>query len=292
VLEIFSNLVTGFFTNLIKDVHDSVAGAAETYLLSTHDLSTLSPRPLTEEPALQSMFHLTLAMADLLLVLVFTWAFFRSQWEHTSFRPHYTMKIILPRAMAAIAMAHFGLLFGQMAIDLNNAMVHAVWTQPFADAQPRLPWTFAMDNAFGLPLFEIVVRLAIVAMLVIVAFTYLVRFALLAVLLAIVPLAAICMILPETKRYAQSWLRLFLLTVFMQFGQVVVLRFASMFAGEIGSRPLEALYGVAVLYILVKVPGLMNAAAHLELKAEHLAEGIGKKAVKAAIGSARASHVS
>jgi hypothetical protein len=30
----------------------------------------LTPRPLTEEPALQAMFHLTLAMADLLLVLV------------------------------------------------------------------------------------------------------------------------------------------------------------------------------------------------------------------------------
>jgi hypothetical protein len=292
VLEIFSSLVTGFFTNLIKDVHDSIAGEAENYLLSTHDLSTLSPRPLTDEPALQAMFHLTLAMADLLLVLVFTWAFFRSQWEHTSFRPHYTLKIILPRAMAAVVMGHFGLLFGQMAIDLNNAMVHAVWTASFAGASPQLPWTFAMNNGFGLPLFEILIRLAIVVMLVIVAFTYVVRFALLAVLLGVVPLAAICMILPETKRYAQSWLRLFFLTVFMQFGQVLVLRFASLFTDQIGSRPLEALYAVAVLYLLIKVPGLMNASAHLEGKAEHLAEGIGKKAVKAAMGTARATRSS
>lgn len=292
MLEVFSNLVTGFFTNLIKDIHDSVAGAAETYLLSTHDLSTLTPRPLTDEPALQGMFHLTLAMADLLLVLVFTWAFFRSQWEHTSFRPHYTLKIVLPRAMAAVLMAHFGLLFGQMAIDLNNAMVHAVWTQPLPGGAPQMPWTFALDNGFGLPLFEVAIRLAIVVMLVIVAFTYVVRFALLAVLLAVVPLAAICMILPETKRYAQSWLRLFILTVFMQFGQVLVLRFASLFADQIGSRPLEALYGVAVLYLLIKVPGLMNASAHLEGKVEHAAEGIGKKAVKAALGTARATRAS
>ena len=90
-------------------------------------------------------------------------------------------------------------------------------------------------------------------MLVIVALTYVVRFALLAVLLGVAPLAAICMILPETKRYAQSWLRVFLLTVFMQFGQVLVLRFASLFADQVGARPVEALYGVAVLYLLIRM---------------------------------------
>ncbi|TMG31593.1 MAG: type IV secretion system protein [Chloroflexi bacterium] len=289
MLEVFSGLVTGFFNNLINDVRDSVAGMVETYLLSTHDLSTLTPRPLTEEPALQAMFHLTLAMADLLLVLVFTWAFLRSQWER-SFRAHYTLKVILPRAMAAIVMAHFALLFGQMAIDLNNAMVHAVWTQPFPGGSPRFPWMFAMNSAFGQPLFQIVIRLAIAVMLVIVALTYVVRFALLAVLLGVAPLAAICMILPETKRYAQSWLRVFLLTVFMQFGQVLVLRFASLFADQVGARPVEALYGVAVLYLLIKVPGLMNASAHLEGKTEHLAESIVKKGIKSAMGTARASH--
>ena len=289
MLEIFSGLVTGFFDRLINDVQNSIATNVETYLLSTHDLSALTPRPLTEEPALQSMFHLTLAMADLVLVLIFSWAFLRSQWER-GFRAHYTLKVILPRAMASIVIAHFGLLFGQMAIDLNNAMVHTVWSQPFPGGAPRFPWMFALSNGFGLPLFEILIRLLIAGMLLIVAFTYVVRFALLAVLLAVLPLAAICMILPETKRYAQEWLRLFLLTVFMQFGQVLVLRFASLFADQMGSRPLEALYGVAVLYLLIKVPGLMNASAHLELKAEHLGEGIVKKAFKGAMGTARVTH--
>jgi hypothetical protein len=285
MLEVFSGLLTGFFNSLIGDVRDSIAGAVETYLLSTQDLSSLTPRPLTSEPALQGMFHLTLAMADLLLLLIFTWAFLRSQWER-SFRAHYTLKVILPRAMAALAMGHFALLFGQMAIDLNNAMVHAVWTQSLPGGPPRLPWTFPLNNGFGFPLFEIAIRLAIVVMLVIVAFTYVVRFALLAVLLAVAPLAAICMILPETKRYAQSWLRLFLLTVFMQFGQVLVLRFAGLFADQAGSRPLEALYGVAVLYLLIKVPGLMNASSHLETKAQHFGEGLAKRAVKGAMGTA------
>ena len=288
MLEVFSGLVTGFLTNLVNDVRDSIAGTVETYLLSTHDLSTLTPRPLTDEPTLQAMFHLTLAMADLLLVLVFTWAFLRSLWER-SFRAHYTLKAILPRAMAAVVMAHFALLFGQMAIDLNNALVHAVWTQPLPGGPPRLPWMHAMTNGFGMPLFQIAIRLDIVIMLVIVAFTYVIRFALLAVLLAVAPLAAICMILPETKHYAQSWIRLFLLTVFMQFGQVLVLRFASLFTADLTGSPIEALYGAAVLYLLIKVPGLMNASAHLESKTEHLAEGLVKRAVKGAMATRRAS---
>src|SRR5260370_7813732 len=103
-------------------------------------------------------------------------------------------------------------------------------------------WAFALNNGFGLPFFEIAIRLAIVVMLVIVAFTYVVRFALLAVLLAVAPLASICMILPETKRYAQSWLQLFLLTVFMQFGQVLVLPFASLLAYHMHPLPLNPLY--------------------------------------------------
>jgi hypothetical protein len=70
----------------------------------------------------------------------------------------------------------------------------------------------------------------------------------------------------------------------MQFGQVLVLRFASLFADQVGGRPFEALYGVAVLYLLIKVPGLMNASSHLEAKAQHLGEGLVKKAVKGAMG--------
>ena len=69
-----------------------------------------------------------------------------------------------------------------------------------------------------------------------------------------------------------------------------MLRFASLFADQVGARPVEALYGVAVLYLLIKVPGLMNASAHLEGKTEHLAESIVKKGIKSAMGTARASH--
>jgi len=290
VLEVFSGLVTGFLTNLINDVRDSIASTVETYLLSTHDLSRGGAQALTSDPALQAMYHLTLGISDALLVLVYVWAFLRSMWER-GFRPHYTLKVMLPRTMAAIALAHFGLLFGQMAIDLNNVLVHAAWTTPLQTGPgpaAAFPWHFALDNPFGFPLFQLAVRLAIVVMISILALTYVIRFALLSVLLAIAPLAALCLILPETKNYARSWTRLFLITVFMQFVQVLILRFASLFSSDLSGSVMQALYGLAVLYLVLKVPGLMNASAHLESKAQHLAESTAKRAIKTAVGTHRA----
>ena len=290
MLEIFSSLLSGFLDHVINDVRGSVAGYAETYLLSTHDLSRGGAQALTSDPALQAMYHLTLGISDALLVLVYVWAFLRSMWER-GFRPHYTLKVMLPRTMAAIALAHFGLLFGQMAIDLNNVLVHAAWTTPLQTgpgSAAAFPWHFALDNPFGFPLFQLAVRLAIVVMISILALTYVIRFALLSVLLAIAPLAALCLILPETKNYARSWTRLFLITVFMQFVQVLILRFASLFSSDLSGSVMQALYGLAVLYLVLKVPGLMNASAHLESKAQHLAESTAKRAIKTAVGTHRA----
>jgi hypothetical protein len=289
VLDVFTTLVTGFLDHLMSDIRDSISGLVESYLLSTHDVSSLTPRPLTADPALQAMYHVTLGMADLLLVLVFSYALLRSQWER-SIRARYGLRTLLPTAMAAIALSHFALLFGQMAIDLNNAMVHAVWTAgvPGAGA-PVFPWTFALTNTFGLPLFQLLIRLAIVVMMLILGVTYVVRFALLAILLAVAPLAALCLILPETKSYARSWNRLFLVTVFMQFGQVLVLRLAGMFASELSGSPVEAIYGAAVLYLVIKVPGLLNASAHAEGKVQHAAETAIKHALKTPSRTARAA---
>ena len=74
----------------------------------------------------------------------------------------------------------------------------------------------------------------------------------------------------------------------MQFVQVLILRFASLFSSDLSGSVMQALYGLAVLYLVLKVPGLMNASAHLESKAQHLAESTAKRAIKTAVGTHRA----
>ncbi len=284
MLQVVIQLISDFIERLIGDIQRSISDWVETYLLSTHDFSSVGAQPLTTNAAIQGMHHLIVGIADLLLVLVLMWAFFRSQWER-GFRAHYTLKVVLPRTLAAVALAHFSLVLGQMAIDLNNALVHAVWTAQLPGGSPRLPWVIALINPFGQPLFQLAIRLVIVVMLLILTLTYILRFALLAILLVLAPLAALCLILPETKSYARAWNQLFLVSVFMQFVQVLILRFASAFITEQHNNPIQALYGLVVLYLVIKVPGLMHAAAHLEGKVEHAVQGAAKHALKAASGS-------
>jgi len=261
----------------------------ETYLLGTFDLSRLPPGPLTGNPVIVGMHRVTLAIADALLVLVFIWAFLRSQWER-SFRAHYTLKTMLPRAMAAVVLAHFSLAIGQMAIDLNNAMVHAVWTADVVGRTGQTEWLHNLlhPDTSVRPFIELALHLVLIVMILILALTYIVRFSLLAILLVLAPLAALCLVLPETKNYARGWMRLFEVTVFMQFGQVLVLRLASAFITEQHDNLMQILYGLAILYLVIKVPGLMNASAHLELKTEHLAHKAFKEGQKLATHSARA----
>ena len=50
---------------------------------------------------------------------------------------------------------------------------------------------------------------------------------LLDILVVLAPLAALCSVLPDTRRYAFTWLRLFMVAVFMQAVQLIILRVAT-----------------------------------------------------------------
>ncbi len=290
--DLLLKLVESLLDAIIKDFANwfSSTHFVETYLLGTFDLSRLPAGPVTGNPAIVGMHRVTVAIADALLVLVFTWAFLRSQWER-SFRAHYTLKTMLPRVMAAIVMAHFSLPLAQMAIDINNALVHAVWSADVTGSAHQTDWLVGLLNPISYArapsvhvassFVQLALHMVLVVMILILALTYVVRFALLAILLVVAPLAALCMILPETKSYARAWIRLFEVTVFMQFAQVLVLRLASAFITEQQDNVMQTLYGLAILYLVIKVPGLMSASAHMELKAEHLAHHAWKEGAKA-----------
>jgi hypothetical protein len=295
VYDLLLKLVESLLDAIIKDFANwfSSTHFVETYLLGTFDLSRLPAGPLTGNPAIVGMHRVTVAIADALLVLIFTWAFLRSQWER-SFRAHYTLKTMLPRVMAAIVLAHFSLGLSQMAIDINNALVHAVWSADVVGSSHQTDWLVGLLNPrapsvhVASSFVQLVLHMVLVVMILILALTYVVRFALLAILLVVAPLAALCMILPETKSYARAWIRLFEVTVFMQFAQVLVLRLASAFITEQQDNVMQTLYGLAILYLVIKVPGLMSASAHMELKGERLAHHAWKEGAKA-VAHARTS---
>jgi hypothetical protein len=93
----------------------------------------------------------------------------------------------------------------------------------------------------------------------------LMRLALVDVLLAIAPLAALCWILPQTYGWARLWGSLFVGTVFAQFVQVLALRLgfnlATGFPPGTAAGLIQPLLGIAVLALVLKIPGLMRGGA-------------------------------
>src|SRR5215211_5358057 len=93
----------------------------------------------------------------------------------------------------------------------------------------------------------------------------LMRLALVDVLLVCAPLAAVCWILPQTNGWARLWGSLFVGTVFAQFVQVLALRLgfnlATAFPPGTAAGLIQPLLGIAVLALVLKIPGLMRGGA-------------------------------
>ena len=139
-----------------------------------------------------------------------------------------------------------------------------------------LPWSGTLGPAsvqaiqVSQDLFHALFALALVVALVILVLTYVVRAALLEILVVLAPLAALCTVLPDTRGYAKMWLRLFMVTVFMQAVQLIVLRVATATGFGAGDGLAGSLYALATLWIMLKVPGTMHAATQFESKAHSM----------------------
>ena len=123
-----------------------------------------------------------------------------------------------------------------------------------------MPWTDPLStsaltsSSLAQDLFEIVVVLALVVTVALLAISYVIRMAVLQVLIATAPLAALATILPETRGYARTWGRLFVVALFMQAAQVMVLRVATVTGLAAGSGLAATLYALAALWVSLKVP--------------------------------------
>ena len=246
------------------------------YLYVTVDPSTAATRPFTANPTVAHLNASIAIAADVLVGAVVVFASLRSMFEHVSYRPRYTLKVVLPRLLVAIALVHGSIYFIQMAIDLDNAIGQVALSLGGNLSPDALPWSGTLGPAsvqairVSQDLFHALFALALVVALVILVLTYVVRAALLEILVVLAPLAALCTVLPDTRGYAKMWLRLFMVTVFMQAVQLIVLRVATATGFGAGDGLAGSLYALATLWIMLKVPGTMHAATQFESKAHSM----------------------
>ena len=282
----FLHLLVSALAHFVDGARSEIERALTRYLFTTVDTSSAGQRAFTGNPSLRRM-NLGMAVAmDILLGAVVLFTCLRSMFER-SFRARYTLKVALPRVLLALVLVHFSLPLMQMGIDLNNALSNAALTLGADLRVDGLPWSAAMGpeavQRLGVSqdLFHAVFAVATVVAVVILILAYVIRYALLGVLVVMAPVAGLCTVLPETRNYARSWLRLFMVTVFMQFVQLTVLRVASVMSIDNGGGLVQTLYGLATLFLLLKVPGALNTASHLETKAKTMGHHLERAVIKA-----------
>ncbi len=241
------------------------------YLFSTHDVAGGgASRPFTDTPGVAPMNHLLALAAASLVLAVLLYSSLRTV-SAAGGGPHHHLQVVLPRAMVGLAMGIFSLPLIQQLIDLNNALC-AVVVGGAALNLGALPWSSPLSGSSVASasnnLFLLAFAAALVVGLVILALAYVVRYTLLAVLCASAPLAAIAWILPETRGFSRQWSRLLTVSLFMQFGQLLVLRVATTLAFAKGGGLAGMLFAFACLYLMLRVPGALNVAAHYEASFE------------------------
>src|SRR6202158_5499422 len=265
-------LLTGVLSHLIATARTDLNTELTRYLFRTVDPTGSGVRPLTANPAVARLNGSLALVADVLVGVVLLYASLRTIFER-SIHASYGLQVVIPRVMAALVMVHGSTYFIQMAIDLNNAIGNVARSLGGPLTTDTLPWSGSMSAATvsiiqgSQDVFHAIFALGVVVAVVILVLSYVIRTAMLDILVVLAPLAALCSALPDTRRYAATWLRLFMVAVFMQCIQLIILRVAMSVGFGAGSGIAESLFALAILWIVLKVPGTLHAATHVETKA-------------------------
>ncbi|MHB8571366.1 MAG: conjugal transfer protein TrbL family protein [Candidatus Dormibacteria bacterium] len=261
-------------------------------VFGTGDLASLTPQsalnfhglpPLTQSPTIRPFVALSARISEAFMALMLTWAMVRSMWERT-FRAHYTLKALLPKLFGTVILVEFSQVFCQFAIDINNALVATIFEAPVSSPPKGLPGHDVLAQVIAShavePFLLVLCLLLLVAMAVLVL-SYVVRYALLCVLVITAPLAAVASLLPESRYLSRIWTRTFTTALLMQPLQVLMLKFSTVLTIGSGLPTVDALYGLAVLYLMLKVPGVLHSSNQLAGRGARLAHHMETVAVKA-----------
>lgn len=270
-LAMLLHLLSGALSEFVSQARGALDSALAGYLFGTYDVASPGHRlAFTNSPGLAPVNHALVLAGGGLLVAIFIYSSLRTVGDAGGSQLH-QLQVVLPRVLVALALAALSLPLIQQLIDLNNALC-AVVVGGAAVNLGDLPWSSPLSGpavaSAANNIFLLLFSAALVLAVVILALAYVVRYTLLAVLCASAPLAATCWILPETRGYARQWTRLLVVSLFMQFGQLLVLRVAIALAFARGHGVVGMLYAFACLYLMLRVPGALNVASHFESSAE------------------------
>jgi hypothetical protein len=270
-LSLLDHLLSGAMTQFVSSSRGALESALGTYLFGTYDAaSPLHQQPFTETPGVAGLNRLLMGAGAALVVAVFIYSSLRTVASAGGDARHH-LQVVLPRVLVALALGIVSLPLIQQAINLNNALSYLVAGHGSLNLA-SLPWNSPLSasalQSASSNILLLLFAAALVVAVVILVLAYVIRYTMLAVLCASAPLAASAWILPETRGFARQWTRLLVVTLFMQFVQLLVLRTAVALAFARDHGVISILYAFAALYLMLRVPGALSVASHFGSSAE------------------------
>jgi hypothetical protein len=250
--------ITSILTDVVSGLANDFGDAIVSFINQVNFL-TRTPEDLSYSNQLvQQYVSATRVLANGLLAVVVLVSGY-----NVMLRPHlgatYTgARELLPRLLLGAILINTAAWWCRLAIDVNNAACGVFGAPNIADTvETILRVTLDPTHLSGFLMLLIATIMTILLLI-----QQLMRLALVDVLLILAPLAAVLWILPQSQAWGRLWGRLFVATVFAQAVQVLTLRLG--FSLATGLPPLTAggllppLLGIAVLALVLKVPGLMG----------------------------------
>ncbi|MFN8473892.1 MAG: hypothetical protein U0822_17005 [Anaerolineae bacterium] len=258
--EVFNAVLVNLLQKLADALHTVVNGVLSSNL---NFISQTPPAGSYDSPTVGALWGVTRAIANAALVLIVLWSGFNLIAREGFGASYPDMVELLPRLIFGALMANTSLIWGKIAIDANNALCSAI-------GGTTLPAWERADLGSQV-LADLVAAVIYLVTSLLLLLQMLARLALIDILLVAAPIALMCWALPQTQGWTRLWSNLFLATVFTQFVQVLALKLGGSLLTELtpmafDSALLSLFLGVAVMVLILKIPGLMR---------NHLGSGMG-----------------
>jgi hypothetical protein len=253
--DIFSQVLITFLRSIADGLHSLVEGVMGSNL---NFITRTPPAGSYNSPTVHTLWGVVRGIADAALVLVALFAGFNVIVREHLGSPYHEAMEVVPRLILGALLVNTSLSWGQLAIDLNNALCQALGETSLPAWQHADTVTQALVNVIATLIYLVTSLLLVIQMLM--------RLALLDVLLITAPLGLLCWVLPQTNSWARLWSTTFFSVVFVQFVQVVALKLGGSLMTDLTPMTADAgllsvFLGIAVLVLTLKIPSLMRHRA-------------------------------
>jgi hypothetical protein len=213
----------------------------------------------TEIPDVRGLWQVVLGVTDTMFVLALLFAGGLIMTSDT-FQSRYTAKLLIPRLLLAAILANASLVICSSLTHLDNALVVGILGQnPATNSWGTVTGQFASSNLTGGIVFALV-AIAAAVMGLFLAIVYIARDLLLLLLTVLAPLALATYGVPGLDEMARLWWRGYLIGLFVQVGDALLLKVGTMllvhpgWLGTPASALISALMLVALLYVMFRLP--------------------------------------